>query len=171
MKSKLILCSMVLGCSVGLMAQQSDAPGSTPPTFPQDQQSAQPSGQMGTRSSSPTADTQGQMGQDTSKSADKKKVEGCLSGTDGNFTLTDKSGVTYQLQGENSELAKHVGQEVKISGMASASGSSASDSSAASSSAGSQSSNAAGGNALTVSSIKKVSDSCSAGSGSAAPKQ
>ena len=175
MKSKLFLCSMVLGCSMGLMAQQSNtapgsSPGTTPPTFPQDQSQQQVGSQPGSQpSSSPTATEQqssqtGQMG--TSKSSEKQKVEGCLSGTDGNFTLTDKSGTTYQLQGENSELAKHVGQEVRVDGMASASSSAASSSSEASPSG------ASSANALTVSKVKKVSDNCTAPSGATStPKQ
>ena len=182
MKSKLILCSMVLGCSMGLMAQQSNtapgsSPGTTPPTFPQDQSQQQVGsqpGQVGSQPNNSTTATDDQMGQQSSqtgqmgnsKSSEKQKVEGCLSGTDGNFTLTDKSGTSYQLQGENSELAKHVGQEVRVEGMASASTSAASSSSEASPSG------ASSANALTVSKVKKVSDSCPAASGgTSTPKQ
>jgi len=43
-------------------------------------------------------------------------VEGCLRGSDGNYTLTDKSGTTYQLQGDTSKLSAHVGHEVQITG-------------------------------------------------------
>ncbi len=43
-------------------------------------------------------------------------VEGCLQGSDGNYTLTDKSGTTYQLQGDTSKLSAHVGHEVQITG-------------------------------------------------------
>jgi Protein of unknown function (DUF5818) len=179
MKSKLVLCSMVLGCSMGLMAQQSSsAPGATPgtttpPTFPQDQ--SQQTTTDKTQSSSQTGQTNtneaGQMG---GHSGNAQKVEGCLSGTDGNFSLTDKSGMTYQLQGSNSDLAKHVGQEVRIEGTSSAAGSGASSSSASSSSesASPSSSSTASGNTLTVNKVKKVSDTCSTSSGSsAAPKQ
>ena len=167
MKSKLALCSMVLGCSMGLMAQQnSNAPGSTPPTFPQDQSQQQTSQPSSSPTAAPDATQQSsQTGQtDTSKSGEKQKVEGCLSGSDGNFTLTDKSGMTYSLQGENSELAKHVNQEIRVEGMASA----ASGSSAASTSSG-----ASGGSTLTVSKVKKVSDTCASSpssTGGAAPK-
>ncbi len=185
MKSKLVLCSMVLGCSMGLMAQQSSAPGSapgtTPPTFPQDQSSSQVGTQSG-QTSSPTAtpDAQDQTSQtgksDSSMSGQKQKVEGCLSGTDGNFTLTDKSGVTYQLQGENSELSKHVGQEVRIEGMAAAAATTNSTSSSASSSSDTSSaspSSASGSsaNSLMVHKVKKVSDSCSTGSASGSPSK
>src|SRR5437660_9603353 len=43
-------------------------------------------------------------------------IEGCLQGSDGNYTLTDKSGTTYQLQGDTSKLSAHVGHEVQITG-------------------------------------------------------
>ncbi len=192
MKSKLVLCSMVLGCSMGLMAQQSSAPGSapgtTPPTFPQDQSQQQTSpdrqvgsqpGQMGTQTSpssapdqtatpdqqDPTSTTKSQTGQmDNGKSEQKQKVEGCLSGTDGNFSLTDKSGMTYQLQGENSDLSKHVGQEVRIEGMVSAASSASSSNSSSpseSSASSSPTSSSSSGNTLMVHKVKKISDSCS----------
>lgn len=43
-------------------------------------------------------------------------VEGCLSGSDGKYTLTDKQGTAYTLTGDTSKLAEHVGHEVKITG-------------------------------------------------------
>ena len=43
-------------------------------------------------------------------------VQGCLQGSDGNYTLIDKSGTTYQLQGDTSKLSAHVGHEVQITG-------------------------------------------------------
>ena len=184
MKSKLVLCSLVLGCSMGLMAQQSSAPGShsstTPPTFPQDQsQMGSQSGQLGSNSNatrdqtSQSSSQTGQMGPG-SNSGQHQKVEGCLSGTDGNFTLTDKAGTTYQLQGENSELSKHVGQEVRVMGSESAAASASSSASSTSSEASSNpsSSSSGSGNTITVHKVKKISDTCSASQGAGnAPKQ
>src|SRR5215469_13703325 len=52
---------------------------------------------------SSTGDTSGQT-----------TVEGCLSGSNGNYTLTSSSGTTYQLAGDTSQLSDHVGHEMQI---------------------------------------------------------
>jgi hypothetical protein len=44
-----------------------------------------------------------------------EKVRGCLSGSDGNYTLTSDSGRTYRLQGNEDHLVGSVGKEVEIS--------------------------------------------------------
>jgi hypothetical protein len=49
-------------------------------------------------------------------SSSQTTVRGCLQSSDGNYLLTDKSGTTYQLQGETSKLSEHVGHEVQITG-------------------------------------------------------
>jgi|SRR5579863_9615535 len=77
-------------------------------------------------------------------------VEGCLSGSNGKYTLTDQQGKTYDLTGETSKLADHVGHEVKITGTE---GSGAA-------STGSQMGNTASGMTLEVSSFKHVSKTC-----------
>lgn len=101
-----------------------------------------------------------------SSSAGETTIEGCLSGSGGNWTLTDSSGKTYQLQGDTSKLSDQVGHQVSIKGSAMggaasagsnpAGGTSANPSSSAASTAG------GAGSAIqfNVSSVKKVSDSC-----------
>ena len=85
-------------------------------------------------------------------------VEGCLSGSSGNFTLTDKNGTSYQLTGDTAKLSEHVGHEVKITGMSGSSTGADNSAGAASGAASSQS--------LQVSSVKHVSKTCkSAGGG------
>lgn len=80
-------------------------------------------------------------------------VEGCLSGSSGNFTLTDKNGMSYQLTGDTAKLSEHVGHEVKITGTSE-------------SSTGSASSTAGAGHTLEVTSVKHISKTCkSAGGG------
>jgi len=72
-------------------------------------------------------------------------VEGCLGGSAGSYTLTDASGKTYQLGGDTSKLAEHVGHQVQISGTE--------DSSATSAGAGAPA-------MLNVKKVKMVSATC-----------
>ena len=48
--------------------------------------------------------------------SDQITVEGCLQGTNGDYTLSANSGRIYQLQGDTSNLSAHVGHEVQITG-------------------------------------------------------
>lgn len=43
-------------------------------------------------------------------------IQGCLAGSDGNYTLTDKSGTTYQLTGDTAKLQNHVGHTIQVTG-------------------------------------------------------
>jgi hypothetical protein len=85
--------------------------------------------------------------------AGQNTIQGCLQGSNGNYTLTADSGTTYQLQGDDSMLSKHVGHEVQITGTSSGAG----RSSQATPNAGT-----AGGTekTLTVEHVKHVSKTC-----------
>lgn len=94
---------------------------------------------------------QGGMGKSGDKSdMAQSKVEGCLQGSNGNFTLTDSAGKVYQLQGDASKLTEHVGHEVRVTGTASAAGS------------GSSMSSGAAQPVLQVDSVKHISKTCKA---------
>jgi hypothetical protein len=118
-------------------------------------------------SSSPSSSSTGSAQSDSSANSGQTSrtgaggqmtVEGCLSGSNGNFTLTDKNGMSYQLTGDTAKLSDHVGHEIKVTGT-SASGA------GAESSAGAAAGSAAG-QTLQVSSVKHVSKTCkSAGGG------
>jgi hypothetical protein len=79
-------------------------------------------------------------------------VQGCLQGSDGNYTLTADNGTMYQLTGNTAELKDHVGHEVQITGTTS--GSSAEASAQASSTGATQAAT------LAVKSMKHISKTC-----------
>ena len=117
-------------------------------------------------SSSPSSTSSGSAQRDPSASpgqtsrtgtSGQTTVEGCLSGSNGNFTLTDKNGMSYQLTGDTAKLSEHVGHEVKITGTSGTSTGAESSTGAASGAAGSQT--------LQVSSVKHVSKTCKSGGG------
>ena len=88
--------------------------------------------------------------------SDQITVEGCLQGTNGDYTLSDKSGTTYQLEGDTSNLSVHVGHEVQITGPTS--GASAVIDSMATEAGGTPR------RTLTVEHMKQVSEKCHAAS-------
>jgi hypothetical protein len=89
----------------------------------------------------------------------KTSIQGCLSGSAGNYMLTDQSGKSYQLEGETSKLGEHLGHEVELIGKASGT---SSESVAASSSTSTGSSGTMSSESLkfNVSKVKKISDTC-----------
>jgi hypothetical protein len=82
-------------------------------------------------------------------------VQGCLSGSDGKYMLTDDQGKMYNLGGDTSKLAAHVGHEIKITGTESTE-----TPSGASSGAMSNQSNQP---TLEVASMKHISKTCKNG--------
>ena len=94
-------------------------------------------------------------GQSQTSAGGEMTVQGCLNGSNGSYTLTDKKGNTYQLTGDTAKLNEHVGHEVKISGTSSSDAPSASASGTAGSTGSEQT--------LQVSSVKHISKTCSAG--------
>lgn len=81
---------------------------------------------------------------------EQKTVTGCLSQANGQYMLTTHKGMTYQLAGDSSELANHVGHEIKVTGTESGAGASANASGQTS----------ANGPTLEVSSMKHISKTC-----------
>ena len=123
-----LLTALLLLCSA-LVVAQSTSPAASPTSSQ--------------ASSSQTSDTEG------------KTIEGCLSGSAGNWTLTDSSGKTWQLQGDDSKLSKEVGHQVKIKGSEMAGSAGA----ASPSSPGSTAPSAAA--QFNVKSVTKIADTCS----------
>jgi hypothetical protein len=59
-----------------------------------------------------------QTAQSSAQTAESPRtsVRGCLKGSDGNYTLTDKSGTTYLLTGNTGSLQEHVGHKLALTG-------------------------------------------------------
>ncbi len=119
--------------------------------------------------SSPTQTTPSQAmpsqaasGQATPVASGETSVKGCLSGASGSYTLTDDNGTAYQLTGDTSKLAEHVGHEIKVTGT-SAAAAPASSSAAPASADGSTPAtpaSSASQQTLQVSSVKHISKTC-----------
>jgi hypothetical protein len=58
--------------------------------------------------------------QSSTSTGSQTSVEGCLSSSAGKYMLTDKNGKMYELTGDTSKLAEHVGHEIKVTGTESA---------------------------------------------------
>ena len=82
--------------------------------------------------------------------AGQQSVKGCLSSAGGTYSVTDKSGKTYQLAGDTSKLSAHVGHEVKVTGTLSSATASSSD---------------AAQPTLEVNSFKHIAKTCESGGG------
>lgn len=139
----------------GTSSQQSTSPSSTSPS----QQPATPDTSSTTTQTTTTQTTQTSSNSSTS-------IEGCLSGSAGNWTLTDQSGKTWQLAGDTSKLSDHVGHQIRLMGTdnsSSASGSSSPSSSNPSSSAGASGAGSSSGtqSTFTVNKVKMISSTCS----------
>jgi hypothetical protein len=115
------------------------------------------------RPSAPSTDNS----QASQPSAAGISVEGCLGGSAENFTVTDRTGTTYQLQlpqnADTSKLSQHIGEEVRVTGTITGGNDSgaASPGDRAGSSAGAGS--AAGSsmqNSINVTKMDKIGDTC-----------
>jgi ABC-type phosphate transport system substrate-binding protein len=110
------------------------------------------------QTSASSSETSASSGQSSATANGATTVEGCLAGSSGNYTLSDKNGNTYQLTGDTAKLSEHVGHEVKVTGTsssASASGDGAATGTTAQAGANAQT--------LEVSSVKHISKTCKNG--------
>jgi Protein of unknown function (DUF5818) len=95
-----------------------------------------------------------QTGSSQTTAAGETSVKGCLQGSDGNYTLTTKTGTVYQLQGDSSKLSEHIGHEVQITG------STTMASNAPNSTPGTPAGGTPQQTTLTVQSVKHISKTC-----------
>jgi hypothetical protein len=136
---KTLLLTAILLLSVTWVVAQSN-PNPQPPSG--NNAPTGSSGQMDPQSSQGSQGAQGENPQGTNSGM---QLQGCLSGTSGNYMITDSSGATYQLQGEESQLSKNVGKEVRLSGTA----------------APSSGSNTGSAQMFNVTKVRKVANACS----------
>jgi hypothetical protein len=158
MRKLMLLSAAVLVCAALAVAQ--DTPSA---------------GQAGQSSSTTTTQTT------TTQTSSGNAIQGCLTGTTGNYTLTDATGVAYKVQGDESQFADNLNKEVEVMGTVgssasasagnspdnSASSQAGSDQGSANATAGGSSGTSTGATAtanasktLEVSSVKKVANTC-----------
>jgi hypothetical protein len=114
-----LLAVLLLG--VMWATAQTSPSGQTPTTDPATGQSntgatTTGSSANGTASGSRTTDSSMKDTNMNQTNAGGDGVQGCLSGSDGNYTLTDHTGTSYRLTGDTAKLSEHIGHEVKVSG-------------------------------------------------------
>ena len=93
----------------------------------------------------------------TAESAGSQQmIKGCLSGSDGAYTLTDSNGQNYHLTGDTAKMNAHVGHEVGVTGTVS----SASASTSGENPNGSMAQTGAAQQTIDVPSFKHISKTC-----------
>jgi hypothetical protein len=123
MKKTLAITLFMLATLAWAAAQQ---PGSTPgrssgqATSPSSQAPDATQSQPSTPDSADQAAQSGMQAGSQGQAANVTVTEGCLGGSDPNFTVTDKAGTTYKLNippnADTSKLASHVGESVQVAG-------------------------------------------------------
>src|SRR5580698_8268750 len=116
MKNLLLTTLFMLATLAWAVAQQ---PGNSPErsngqgTAPSSQAPGANQSQPSTPGGSGQAGSQGQA-------SNEPVTEGCLGGSDPNFTLTDRANITYKLKippnADTSKLTPHVGESVVVAG-------------------------------------------------------
>ena len=166
MRKTSLITAILLLSAVWAVAQTS--PSSSPQSTTPDassQQSTSPSSTSPSQQPSSSTTTQTTTTQ-TTETSSGNSIEGCLSGSAGNWTLTDQSGKTYQLSGDTSKLSDHVGHQIRVTGTDNSSSASSSGSMGSSPSSGSGSSATGAGSSsgsqptFTVQKVKMISSSC-----------
>lgn len=109
MKQQAYLCAFVLAAGLTIFAQNAASPPSTPEAMPPDTPAPPPVQKAPESSGLPI---QGAAG-----TPEPVSLDGCLREQSGSFLLQQDSGSTVVLSGPSSELARHIGQQVRVTGM------------------------------------------------------
>jgi hypothetical protein len=154
----LTLGTLFLGCCLAAAAQTGSMTPQGSSTFPQDQTGQTPSNPASATDPSAFPPDRNAYGQGSSQAsmAQKTTVQGCLSrSADGNFLLADKSGNSFQLNGDKSQLSSLIGNEIRVDGTAASMEANPGAIAAPSSSSGPGSATQ-----ISVSKVRKVADTC-----------
>src|SRR5512142_2233624 len=144
MKKIALATAFLFASSMFVLAQSTSTPSSTD----QQQPSATSPSQSSPASTMPSASQSdqsqsGAMGSQSGNAEKAEKIEGCLSQGANGYTLASASGTTYNLTGDTSKLASHVGEQVEVKGSPSSSSSAASSATSPSSATSDQSASSA----------------------------
>jgi len=149
------LATLVLLCASFALAQDTTTP-QPDQSAPQSDQSSQPQPDQTAPQSSQS------MGSNASAGA--STIQGCLSGSEGNYMLSqDGTGTMFKLAGGDDQLKHHVGHEVAVTGQMS--NADTGNSAQSTGQADSTSNSAGGSNTLQVTDVKMLSKHCSSQGG------
>jgi hypothetical protein len=105
MRKTYLLTAIVLLSTHWVMAQSVGRPSTLPDSPSSYQQPVAPATVAASSTQSPSATRRDTF------------LEGCIGGSSGRLTLTDAGGKVYQLRGETTTLAEHIGQHATITGI------------------------------------------------------
>lgn len=106
------------------------------------------------QTSYPSHPSSGQAETHQTSTGSHTSVEGCLSSSGGKYMLTDQQGKAFELMGDTSKLAEHIGHEVMITGT---------ESKGSASSAGHTMANESAQSTIEVTSVRDISKTCKSG--------
>jgi|HubBroStandDraft_1064217.scaffolds.fasta_scaffold228838_2 hypothetical protein len=150
MRHLVLLSVLLLGATWAVAQTDQASPSQTSPT-----QTSPAPDQASPSEATPDQSSASQTSNDqTTVGTGNATVQGCLSGSDGNYTLTDDNGTAYQLTGNTAKLSDHVGHEIKVMGTTAAAPASGSSDS------GGTMGNSSSSQTLQVNSFKHVSKTC-----------
>ena len=162
MKLTCLLSALVLALCLSVAGQQTPAapppPNSAnPSSLPQDQRPAGPEN-MPPDSAAPNPVDKIMDQQETGSLSTGKEttLRGCLSQSGDSFTLTNRWGTAYQLQGDSARLGQHLGQFVEVAGKSVGTGNRAHTSTSEPMTSATNSSP----QTVVVADVRKLSDDC-----------
>lgn len=158
MRNLVLLSVLLLGASWAIAQTDQASPSQSSPSQTSPTQASPAPEQTSPSQAAPEQASPSEASPDQTKvGTGNTSVEGCLSGSEGNYTLTASNGTTYQLGGDTAKLSEHVGHEIKVTGTMSGTTASADSNSSMGQSKG------AANQTIQVNSFKHISKTCKNG--------